>query len=93
MNYQWYDVIGNIGVLIILGCYLLLQLNKLASSELSFSVFNGLGALLILISLTYEFNLSAFIIELFWLLISLFGVTTYLLKRRATSWWAHLRNN
>ncbi|MGY8891816.1 MAG: CBU_0592 family membrane protein [Pseudomonadales bacterium] len=85
MNYQWYDVIGNIGVLIILGCYLLLQLNKLASSELSFSVFNGLGALLILISLTYEFNLSAFIIELFWLLISLFGVTTYLLKRRATS--------
>jgi hypothetical protein len=85
MNYQWYDVIGNIGVLIILVCYLLLQLNKLASSELSFSVFNGLGALLILISLTYEFNLSAFIIELFWLLISLFGVTTYLLKRRATS--------
>lgn len=85
MNYQWYDVIGNIGVLIILGCYLLLQLNKLASSELSFSVFNGIGALLILISLTYEFNLSAFIIELFWLLISLFGVTTYLLKRRATS--------
>ena len=85
MNYQWYDVIGNIGVLIILGCYLLLQLNELASSELSFSVFNGLGALLILISLTYEFNLSAFIIELFWLLISLFGVTTYLLKRRATS--------
>jgi hypothetical protein len=85
MNYQWYDVVGNIGVLIILGCYLLLQLNKLASSELSFSVFNGLGALLILISLTYEFNLSAFIIELFWLLISLFGVTTYLLKRRATS--------
>ena len=85
MNYQWYDVIGNIGVLIILGCYLLLQLNKLASSELSFSVFNGCGALLILISLTYEFNLSAFIIELFWLLISLFGVTTYLLKRRATS--------
>jgi hypothetical protein len=85
MNYQWYDVVGNIGVLIILGCYLLLQLNKLASSELSFSVFNGLGALLILISLTYEFNLSAFIIELFWLLISLFGVTTYLLKRRAPS--------
>ncbi|MDG1203805.1 MAG: hypothetical protein P8N51_00390 [Pseudomonadales bacterium] len=85
MNYHWYDVIGNIGVLMILGCYLLLQLNKLASSELSFSLFNGLGALLILISLSYEFNLSAFIIELFWLLISLFGVTTYLFKRRATS--------
>jgi hypothetical protein len=85
MNYHWYDVIGNIGVLMILGCYLLLQLNKLASSELSFSLFNGLGALLILISLSYEFNLSAFIIELFWLLISLFGVTTCLLKRRATS--------
>jgi len=85
MNYHWYDIIGNIGVLMILGCYLLLQLNKLASSELSFSLFNGLGALLKLISLSYEFNLSAFIIELFWLLISLFGVTTYLLKRRATS--------
>ena len=35
---------------------------------------NGLGAAGIIFSLFYEFNLSAFAIESFWLAISLFGV-------------------
>ena len=81
MNYEWYDVLGNVGVCLILGCYLLLQMNRLAASELKFSVFKGLGAALILISLSYEFNLSAFFIELFWLLISLFGIVNYWRKK------------
>lgn len=73
-DYYWYDFVGNVGVFFILLCYLLLQINKMASDSLSYSVLNGLGASFILVSLFYDFNLSALIIELAWVLISLFGV-------------------
>lgn len=77
MNYTWYDLVGNIGVASILMAYLLLQLNKFKSSDLKFSVLNAIGASLILTSLSYEFNLSAFLIEFFWLLISIYGIIKY----------------
>ena len=73
MDYHWFDLLGNLGVISILSCYLALQLGKMSSDDLVFSVLNGLGALLILVSLIYDFNLSAFLIEFFWLLISLIG--------------------
>jgi len=47
-----------------------------------YSILNALGALLILISLYYSFNFPSFIVEFFWLLISLFGVGKYLRRRR-----------
>jgi len=77
MGYTWYDFVGNVGVFMLLVAYLLLQLNKLSSNQLSYSVLNGLGAILIIVSLVYEFNLSAFAIEFFWLLISLVGIVNY----------------
>jgi len=74
MAYSWYDFIGNLGVIMILSSYLLLQLEKITSKSLAYSVINALGALLVLISLYFHFNLSAVIIELFWLIISLYGI-------------------
>ena len=74
MNYTWYDLIGNIGVALILIAYLLLQLKRIKSEQLQYSLMNGIGAILIIISLYFDFNLSAFIIEFFWLLISIFGI-------------------
>ena len=80
-NLTWFDVAGFIGVLLIVAAYLLLQLDKLPSSSPSYSMLNAAGALLIILSLTFKFNLSAFIVEAFWLLISLFGLTKSLLSR------------
>ena len=77
MTYAWYDLLGMIGVVSILVSYLLLQLEKLSATSFSYSATNGLGALLILVSLMYDFNLPAFIIEAFWLLISIYGVVRY----------------
>ena len=88
MNYEWYDIIGNIGVLTILSCYLLLQLGRLHADGLAFSVLNAIGASLILVSLVYEFNISAFLIEFFWLLISIYGIVNFSIasaKRRVPS--------
>ena len=85
MNYSWYDVAGNIGVLMIVVAYLLLQLEKLTSSAVSFLLLNAVGALLVIVSLLFQFNLSAFLMEVFWLLISLFGLAKQLfVKTRAT---------
>jgi len=81
MHYAWYDFVGSIGVGIIIITYVLLQIGKIKSETLIYSVLNAFGASLILISLFYSFNLSAFIVEFFWVLISIYGIAKYFLKR------------
>ena len=77
MNYSLLDLIGNIGVVVLMIAYLMLQLNKLSSSGLAYSLANAIGASLIIISLRVDFNLSAFIMEVFWVLVSLLGIYRY----------------
>ena len=83
MDYSWFDLIGNVGVLLMVIAYLLLQLEKLSGSALSYLLLNALGAVLVMISLMFRFNLSAFLMEAFWLLISLYGLAKPLLCKRA----------
>ena len=78
---NWYDILGTLGVALIIVTYVLLQMERVRSEELKYSLLNAAGAILILISLYYSFNLSAFIVEFFWLLISLFGIGKYLLRQ------------
>jgi hypothetical protein len=77
MNYGPVDFIGNVGVVVLVITYLMLQLNKLSSDGLAYSVLNAVGAGLIVISLLYDFNLSALVIEVFWVLISFVGIYRY----------------
>ena len=81
MKYAWYDFVGSIGVAVIILTYVALQLEKIRSESLLYSVLNAFGAGLIIVSLVYNFNFPAFIVEFFWLLISLFGVAKYFLKK------------
>ncbi len=81
MQYTFYDFVGSIGTLVIIGTYLLLQFGKIKSEMLIYSLLNAVGAGLILVSLVYSFNFSAFIVEFFWLFISLFGIGRYFLKK------------
>ena len=82
MSYHYYDFIGNLGVLLILGSYLLVQLRRLPATGLANVTANGIGAAAVLYSLAFDFNLSAFIIEAAWLLISLVGLVRILRERR-----------
>ena len=77
MNYGPLDLIGNIGVIVLMVTYLMLQLNKLSSDGLAYSVLNAAGASLIVVSLIYDFNLSALLMEVFWVLISFVGIYRY----------------
>jgi hypothetical protein len=80
MNYGLLDFVGNIGVALMMIAYLLLQLNKL-SNGLVYSGVNALGASLVVVSLLVNFNLSAFLMEVFWILISFVGIYRHLRLR------------
>lgn len=81
-GYGWHDLVGNVGVAIIILTYLGLQIGRVESRSLGYSVANAVGAALVLVSLAVEFNLSAFIIEAFWVAISLLGVGRSVAARR-----------
>jgi len=77
MSYGLLDLIGNIGVVILIITFLMLQLNKLPSDGLAYSLLNAIGASLIVVSLLFDFNLSALLMEVFWVLISFVGIYRY----------------
>lgn len=81
MTYAWYDILGILGVALIIFTYVLLQLGRVLSEQLAYSLFNAVGAALILVSLCYSFNFPSFVVEFFWLLISLFGIGKYLFRK------------
>ena len=83
MDYGWFDLVGIVGVLLMVVAYLLLQLEKLSGSAVSYLLLNAAGAVLVMISLLFRFNLPAFLMEAFWLLISLYGLAKPLFSRRA----------
>ena len=74
MDYGLHDFLGNLGVLAVLVTYLLLQMEKMVPNSIAYSLINAIGAVLILYSLIYDFNLSAVIIEFAWLVISVYGI-------------------
>ena len=82
MNYELYDLVGNLGVALIIGSYFLIQVGKLSATGLAYTLSNLAGAAFILYSLYFEFNMSAFLVEIFWLLISLVGLGRIYLGRQ-----------
>jgi hypothetical protein len=84
LSLQWHDVVGGTGVAVLLGTYLLLQLNRLSARSLKYSVLNAVGSGFILLSLTQAFNLSAFVIEACWLAISIIGAIITLRQKSPT---------
>ncbi len=71
---QLHDLAGIVGVILIVGTYLALQLERLSARDVRYSLLNAVGAALVIVSLMWEFNLSAFLVETFWLGISVGGL-------------------
>lgn len=69
--YQW---IGFVGMAFVVIAYLFLQVNKYTIKSLEYQLLNLVGAILLLISLFVHFNLGSFIIEVFWIIITLYGI-------------------
>ena len=82
-DYQWHDLLGNLGVLLIIGSYFWMQVGRISGQDPLYSIVNAVGAALVLISLYFDFNLSAALIESFWLIISILGLFLGSRKGRA----------
>ena len=78
---RWYDIVGTLGVAVIILTYVLLQIERVRSDQLIYSLLNAVGAALILVSLYFDFNLPSVVVEGFWLVISLFGIGKWFLRR------------
>lgn len=77
-----YNIIGTIGVALILITYFLLQTERLKSNQLAYSVMNFMGSSMILVSLFHEFNFPSFVVEVAWVLISGFGIIRWFVRNR-----------
>ncbi len=81
---HWYDWAGLLGVALTLLAFFLLQAARVRGDGLPYQLMNAFGAFAVLISLGYAFNLSAFIMEFLWLVISVYGIARGRRRRRAT---------
>jgi hypothetical protein len=70
----FYDLVGFAGAAIIIAAYFANQQRWLRSDDRRYPLANLCGAVLILISLYFEWNFPSVVIELFWAAISLYGL-------------------
>lgn len=75
------DLIGFAGSFFIVAAFAYSNLTA-QMNALWFNVANFLGAALLTISLTVNFNLPTMVLEIVWMAIALFGITKALMKRR-----------
>lgn len=69
--FQW---LGFIGMILIVLAYFLLQIGKCDIHSLKYQILNLLGAIALIISLMVHFNLGSFLIEVFWIAITVYGI-------------------
>jgi hypothetical protein len=71
------NITGMIGSILFLTAYFLLQKGKILHTGLCYLGMNLAGAVLLLISLSIDWNLPAFLLEAAWALISMVGIYQY----------------
>lgn len=77
--YQW---IGFVGMAFVVFAYLLLQMDKYTIRSIQYQLLNLVGAILLLISLFVHFNLGSFIIEVFWIGITIYGIAKNIKEKK-----------
>ena len=75
------DIIGLIGVLLLISTYGLLQFDRIDPKGFWYSFNNMIVAILVTVSLVYNFNLASMVIEIFWFSLSLYGLIKYVTRQ------------
>jgi hypothetical protein len=76
------DLIGFVGVACVVVTYLLSQIGRMDATAPAYPAINGVGAVMILVSLYFRPNPASLAIEFFWLVISVVGFIRAMMKRR-----------
>lgn len=69
-----FNAVGIFGIALIIVAYFLLQTGRMQTSHLAYPLLNLVGAFLHIISLYRFWNLASFVIEIFWMAISIYGI-------------------
>ena len=83
MNLEWYDWTGIAGTLMVLAAFYLLQAGRVSGTGLVYQLLNLFGAGGVLVSLWGNFNVSVFVLEVAWMVVSLYGIVRSLRMRMA----------
>ena len=75
------DIVGLIGVTILIVTYAMLQFDKIDPKGFWYSFNNMVVAILVTVSLLYSFNLASMVIEVFWFSLSVYGIWNYYRKK------------
>lgn len=75
------DAIGLVGVALLIATYAMLQLDKIDPKGFWYSFNNMIVAILVSISLIYTPNIASWVIEVFWFIISVYGIIMYFKRK------------
>ena len=80
-----FEIAGVVGFLLYVCNYAMLTLRKLSGDSIIYYVINFSAASLVLIGLSASFNLAAAMVQSFWIVMSIIGITLRLVRRRRFS--------
>ncbi|MFS8064316.1 MAG: CBU_0592 family membrane protein [Luteimonas sp.] len=83
LNMAWYDWVGIAGTLMVLAGFFLLQAGRVSGTGIVYQLLNLFGAGGVLLSLLGTFNVSVFLLEFTWVLISGYGIVRSFKTRQA----------
>ncbi len=75
------DIIGYIGVALLIITYAMLQLDKIDPKGFWYSFNNMVVAILVTVSLLHTMNKASMVIEVFWFIISVYGIVMYFKRK------------
>jgi len=75
------DIIGYIGVALLIVTYAMLQLDRIDPKGFWYSFNNMVVAMLVTVSLLYTMNKASMVIEVFWFIISVYGIIMYFKRK------------
>jgi len=76
------DFIGYIGVALLIVTYAMLQLDRIDPKGFWYSFNNMIVAMLVTVSLLYTMNKASMVIEVFWFIISVYGMVMYYIRQQ-----------
>lgn len=77
-----FEMAGYAGVAFYIGSYVALQTGLIPGVGYTYALLNLVGAALVLVSLTFAFNMASAMIQISWIVISVIGMTRIFLLRR-----------
>lgn len=81
----WANIIGYIGVALVLYAYYLSQAGKVNAHSYFYALINIIAALCLLVSLYYHPNRPSIVIEVVWLMLSIYGLVRVRRQRQQSS--------